>query len=104
MIGTHQIITHDIHDIASRLKEVDSDYFLVRNYKTKKFEIHALNQRGGTLALTLPFDRLDERTIRHARRTRGERAKDLFAEMDRQNKKLERERVEKAMKKVEKVL
>jgi len=89
MIGNYQIINSDPHDISSRIKEVDLNYFIARNYKTNKFELHASNRRGGSLCLVLPFEVLDERTINYARRTRVENATKLFREMEASNKRLE---------------
>ena len=90
MISTHQIIKTDLYDIASRIKEIDSSYFIALNYKTKKFELHAANARGSSLCLVLPYNRLDERTITHARRTRAERAVKLLQEAEKENARLER--------------
>ena len=88
MIGTYEIITADLFDISARVKEIDSCYFVVRNYKTGKFELHAAGQKGSTLALKLPFERLDARTVDLARKTRRERMDKLLAEMERENGKL----------------
>lgn len=90
MIGTHEIIYSDNFDIVSRLKEIDSSYFIARNYKTKKFELHAKNARGSSLCLVLPYATLDERTLTHARRTRAERAHKLLKEYELENLRLEK--------------
>ena len=86
MIVTHQVIEGDLFNITNRLKQIDSAYFLARNLKTKKFELHAKGQRGSSLCLVLPFDRLDNRTIVHARRTRAERAHILLKKMIKEDK------------------
>jgi len=91
MIGTYKIIKTDVFDIASRIKEIDASYFVAFNYKTKKFEVHSNdNKRGASLCLTLPYNRLDNRTLIHARRTRAERVKELIKEIEENNKKIER--------------
>lgn len=96
MIGTHGMIEGDLYDISSRVKEIDPAYFIVRNYKTGKFELHAGGSlRGGTLALVLPYSRLDERALTLARKTRAGRARALIEEIEKSNEKLERERVKK---------
>lgn len=97
MIGTHQIIENDLFDIASRLKEIDPAYFIAREHKHGRFELHVKGQRGGTLALALPFERLDERTLRFARKTRAERAADLIKEAEEHNLRLEREEMQRAI-------
>ena len=99
MIGTRYIIKEDVFDVSSRIKEIDPDYFIVRNYKTEKFELHAKNKRGGSLCLVLPYERLDARTLTYARRTRSQRAKELMAEVQAANKKLNKQRAESVAKK-----
>ena len=89
MIGQGHIIEWDLYDIARRLKEIDDGYFVFYSYKTKKFEIHNANQRGSTLALVLPYDRLD---------ARRERASELFAQIERENELARRREVDKTVK------
>ena len=96
MIGTYHIIEGDLYNISGRLKEIDPAYFVVRNLAAGRFELHVKNQRGGTLALVLPYGALDERTVRLARKTRCERAADLLREADEHNRRLEGEAVAKA--------
>jgi len=90
MIVTHQVIEGDLFNITNRLKQIDSAYFLARNLKTKKFELHAKNARGSSLCLVLPYATLDERTLTHARRTRAERAHKLLKEYELENLRLEK--------------
>lgn len=82
-------MTHDLYDIADRLKEIDKDYFVFFSYRDRRYEVHNRAQRGGTLALTVPYPRLDERTVRLVRRSRAERADEFIAETERENAKLE---------------
>ena len=79
------LITHDCFDIASRLKEIDTDYTLHYNERAKKFELRGKNN---TLLIVFPYDRIDARMITHARRTRVERIKEIIREMDEQNERL----------------
>ncbi len=104
MIGKGRIITHDLYDIADRIKEIDEDYFIVRDYRTGKFQIHNSRQKGGTLALVLPFDRLDYRTIVSVRRTRAERKNKLLEEMERDNRKLLERQLSDATEKIKRSL
>ena len=97
MIGTARRVEGDLYNICERVKEVDAAYFIVRNYKTGKYELHAEGQRGGTLSLILPFDVLDERTVRLARKTRAERIKSLLAEAEAHNAQLLKSATEKAI-------
>lgn len=91
MIGKGRVIVGDLFDIADRLKEIDDGYFIVRDYKSGKFQVHHREQRGSTLALTLPYDRLDFRTISLVRRTRAERKQKLLDEIEEYNKKLSKQ-------------
>lgn len=84
-------ITCDMLGVADELKRVDPDYSLWRNDEKGRFEVHCAGQRGDSLCLALPFDRLDGRTVRLVRRTRAERAAELAAEIERDNARLERE-------------
>ena len=92
MIGLGYVVTGDLYGINERIKEIDENYFLFYSYVTHRYEVHNSNQRGKTLSLVLPYETLDERTLRHVRRTRSERAKDLFEEIERENAKLEKEK------------
>ncbi|MBQ8882002.1 MAG: hypothetical protein IJY70_01230 [Clostridia bacterium] len=98
MIGQGHIIEWDLYDIARRLKEIDDGYFVFYSYKTKKFEIHNAKQRGSTLALVLPYDRLDARALMCVKSTRRERASELFAQIERENELARRREVDKTVK------
>ena len=77
------------HDIPERLKIIDNGYYVLRNHKTKQFEIHNSNQIGNSLALNIPYDELDERTIDLVKKTSIQYARNIFNEMERNNEKLE---------------
>jgi hypothetical protein len=79
-------IEKDVFDIADRIKEIDSDYYIEFNFKTNKFELFG---KGGAKLLVFPFESLDERAILHARRTRVERIEKIIAEIDKNNADLE---------------
>ena len=102
MIGRARIIENDLFGIAGRLKAIDPSYFVAYNYELKRFEIHSKSQRGGSLCLVVPYNRLDERTVRLALKTRAERRERLFAEMERENALLEAKETERILKKTEK--
>lgn len=86
------IIESDLYDIVVRLKEIDDGYFV--QYRRGRFEVHNRFQRGDTLALILPFDRLDERAVRLVRKTRRERRDAFVKEMEIENAKLQKEQEE----------
>ena len=79
-------ITGDALDIVARLREIDPRYEVYRNMSKHRFEIHV----EGALQIAVPFDRLDERTLRLARETRIERADELLAMLEKQNLRTER--------------
>lgn len=74
----------DVCDIAQRIRAVDEHYFIVYNRVLHRFELHDSSFED-TFACVLPFARLDERSIRHARRTRVERVAKLLEELDAEN-------------------
>lgn len=77
-------ITHDVCDIAQRIKEVDENYFIVFNRLTGRFELHDRSNRD-SFACELPYGELDARSIHHARMTRIERIDRLLRELDKHN-------------------
>lgn len=101
MIGNGRVVEDDLFSIVKRLKEIDSTYFVVENYKTKRFEVHSFAQRGNSLALALPYKVLDFRTINHVLKTRRERQDELYKEMELNNAKKEKEELNKIIKKAE---
>ena len=76
------LITKDVFDIADRLKEIDPCYELHYEPRDGKFRLRS--SHGETL-LVFPYDRADERMIRHALRTRVERLKSIVEEIERAN-------------------
>ena len=88
------LITSDVFDIADRLKEIDPNYTLHYNRKTKKYELRG---KDGVLTLVFPYESIDARMITHARKTRIERSKALIEEMERKNRILEERREREAV-------
>ena len=83
MIG--RVIEDDLFGICARLKSIDDGYFVFRNYVTGKFVVHNSKCRPNTLCLVLPYDELDERTVRRVRYTAAERAQKIVEDMERAN-------------------
>ncbi|MCM1043169.1 MAG: hypothetical protein NC350_03040 [Corallococcus sp.] len=79
------VITSDLFDISSRLKEIDSNYFVCYNRKAQRYEVHNGRQRGNTFCLAVPYGCLDARTVDLVRKTRVENAEKLWEEMERHN-------------------
>jgi hypothetical protein len=56
-------ISSDLYDISGRIKDIEPGYFIVRNHRTEKFEIHSKDNIGDTYCLTLPYGELDARAL-----------------------------------------
>lgn len=82
-------ITGDLYDIADRLKEIDPSYFLIYNTELDRYEVHSDKNIHSTLCLVSPYKYLDQRLLALVRETRRERARQLFAEMERTNAAIE---------------
>lgn len=96
---TGRVIRDDMFGICRRLKSIDDGYFVFLNYKTGKFEVHNAKDTR-TLCLVLPYDTLDERTVRHVLYTRAERVREIVARMERDNARLEAKNSEDAVKSI----
>lgn len=101
MIGTGYEVVSDLFGVADRLKEIDRDYFIFFSYRYRRFEVHNRAQRGSSLCLVLPYDRLDERTVRLVRRTRVKNAAGLLKEVERENAELGKLKLRKAVRNAE---
>jgi len=87
-------ITSDVYDIAKRLREIDPDYFILYDVRKDRFEIHHKGQQDNTFCLIVPYDTLDERTLILVYETRAEKAKEIFAKMQKHNERLDRQKQE----------
>lgn len=86
-------IKEDLFDVAKRLRQIDVNYRLYFNKLLGRFEVHNHAQRGNSLAVVVPYDKLDARTITLVRKTRVENAERLLAEMEKANAKAENDAV-----------
>ncbi|MCL2540362.1 MAG: hypothetical protein FWE53_02900 [Firmicutes bacterium] len=86
-------INNDVHDICSRLKEIDPNYYVVYNTGLGRLEVHYSRQYPNSLACIVPNNRLDSGTITHINCTRKENVDKLIKEMDESNAKLEKENI-----------
>ena len=84
------VVSHAL-DIPARLKELDSELFIMLNRKARKFEIWREENGRGILECVLPYGELDERTLRHVRQHRMERMETLLREIEQHNRQLEEE-------------
>lgn len=86
-------IKDDLFDVAKRLRQIDANYRLYFNKLLGRFEVHNHAQRGNSLAVVVPYDKLDARTITLVRKTRVENAERLLAKMEKANAKAENDAV-----------
>lgn len=82
-------IFQDVYNIAKRLKNIDRDYYVVYNTSKQKFEIHNSNQVGLSYCLTLPFNQLDERTLKFVLKTQSANIEEILEQIENDNKHLE---------------
>ena len=102
MIGKGYEVVNDLYDIAKRIKEIDEQYFTFYSYEKKRYEIHHRGQVGNTLALVVPYDKLDGRTLLLVQRTRRERMDEILRETEAHNATLRKNMVEQTVKDMEK--
>lgn len=93
-------IENDLFDIAGRLKEIDSGYFVLYDTESLRFELHNVRYNP-TMQLVFPYEKLDPRAISFTRKTRIERRAQLIAEMDKHNERLERDNEERIRQKAQ---
>lgn len=86
------IVEDSVYEIPKRLKEYDESFFIVRNHKTKKFEVHSTDNIFSSYCFTVPFDELDQRTIDIVIKndTKNKGAREIEREIDEHNEKLEK--------------
>lgn len=86
-----RLIEDDLYHIARRIKEIGKGYFIVFNSQKEHYEIHSTENLGwDTHCLTVPYARLDNRTLQLCRETNvrmhGDR---IMREIEAHNAKLE---------------
>ncbi len=79
-------ITHDVLDVAARLKEIDPEYELHFDAETGRFSLR--DSRGG-IQLTYPYPTVDVRMVYDAERTRIERMQSILKEIESANERAE---------------
>lgn len=59
------LLEGSVYNIPERVEEYDKDMFVVFNVAKQKYEIHSVQFPGDTYQMTVPFDQLDSRIIKH---------------------------------------
>lgn len=93
-------VENQVCDIDRRIKEIDSDYFLMFNTESQKYEVHSSSLEDNTLFLNLPFDELDGRTIDYINMKLQMSVKKQIEEMKKKNEKINHDNNEKFLDKV----
>lgn len=83
-------ITEDLFDVASAIEHIDEGNFVVYNAKAGRFEVHNRYNLGDSLSLVIPYLELDYRAIELTQKTRRANADKLFAQLDADNSRLEK--------------
>ena len=84
-----KLITDDLFDIANRIRSVKESYVVYYNVERGRYEVHDVEK--GCLEFVVPFDQLDARTVEYARYSRVENAKQIFAEVEAHNERVEKQ-------------
>ncbi len=88
-------IENDIFFLAERLREIDPDYFIALNTKSKNFEVHNSSQPINSFCLLVPKNKLDPSLVEYVRKTRANRQKKLLAEIETANQKMQKQNEQK---------
>ena len=69
MIGKGYVVEDDLMGIARRIRAIDPSYFVFYSYEKRRYEVYCSDDLA-VAAVVLPFDRLDERSVRKVLETR----------------------------------
>lgn len=83
-----ELVKRDVLRISERIRKIDTEYFIVFNHRSKKYEVHNSSNIGNTYCFTVPYEELDDRTLEYCRETLVENDVALFIE--RHNRKIEK--------------
>lgn len=83
------MIKKDLFNIVNRLKKIDKGYYVVFNKFKNRYEIFNKKQKKDTLAFCSDRPFLDRGIIIKAYKTNIRNAKNLFKEIDENNKKID---------------
>ena len=97
MNKNYLIKVDDIYGISRRIREINKNYTLFLNVKTKKYEIHDESNHINSLCLTLLPHELNSSVIRRLHISKRENMKKLFIEVEENNKKLEEKNKQKIL-------
>ena len=82
-------ILHDMFNISKRIRNIDRNYYVVFNISKQKFEVHNSSQIGSSYCLTIPYDKLDERTLKLVLKTKSANIEEILEKIENDNNILE---------------
>lgn len=85
------LVRKDVFDIAKRVREIDRNYQIRYNHKLLRYELHHKRNYPNTLEAVIPYKNLDKRTIDYVQKTRIKNLDNLIAEIEMNNKRLEKQ-------------
>lgn len=81
------LINNDVFDVVSRLKQIDSNYYVVFDTNKNRFEV-MIDGAYKRLCFVVPYESLDCRTIDYALKTSVQNASKIFETIDKNNEKI----------------
>ncbi|MBQ7914171.1 MAG: hypothetical protein IJ492_01670 [Clostridia bacterium] len=90
-------ISNDLFNIVNRLKSINPNYQVYFNKELCRFEVHCSTQYLNTLAVIVPYDQLDARTVSLVEQSRTEHAERIFRQLDYHNQLVEKHAVDDAV-------
>lgn len=84
------MIKKDLFNIVNRLKKIDKGYFVIFNKLKNRYEVHNKKQRKDTFAFCSDNPFLDMGVIIKAYKTNIRNAKQIFKDIDENNKKIDK--------------
>ena len=85
-------INNDLYDIASRVKEIDANYYIEYNLTRRRYEIH--NSRCRPTLSMVAGDKLDQRVIYKLQETRISRLDKIIEIIEKTNERNDRDKDE----------
>lgn len=84
------ILNSDALGIVDRIKQINSNYRVYYNIKTKKYMLYLFENtfKPEVYCLTYPFDSIDERMIEHTLKSEIQNRKAVLKEIEDQNARL----------------
>lgn len=97
-------VESDCFDIAKRLKQIDKSYEIYYNLTRKCFEVHSYLQTKSSYCFTIPYDKLDERTLDYAYKTLSSNRDNLIKEIEENNARIEKKNLKKQVDAIKEII